>query len=96
MEEPFGCNFTDRQFGAENAQFVPYVIEHQLSDRLVGQCSEPLLEQTGHHERAQNPLAAIPRTGEPSLFIDQALHADFFVFAVVVVHGFTFTPVLPI
>ena len=84
MEEPLTGNFNDHAFRPEKIQFAPDMIDHQLPDCRVGQCSEPLLEQRSHAQCADHLLKESLGTSEPPLFFDEALHADLFLSAVVV------------
>src|SRR5208282_2237001 len=71
---------------------VTNVIEHQLSDRRVGQCSESLPKQTSQAQCAHHPVKRVLGSREPSLLHDQVLHADLLS---AVVHEIPI-PVLPI
>jgi len=92
MEEPLAGNFDDHTFRPQKIQFAPDMIDHQLPNCRVGQCSEFLLEQRSHAQCADDLLKESLGTSEPPLFFDEALHADFFVSAVVGVHAFQLYP----
>jgi hypothetical protein len=51
------------------------------------------LQNRTDEKRAHHLLEGILGTSEASLFLDEALHADFFISAVVGVHAFLLYPV---
>ena len=60
-------------FGTEKVQVAPDVIEHQLPNCRISQCSEPPLEQPSHAQCADHAIKRVLGSREPSLFLDQAL-----------------------
>ena len=93
MEEPLAGNFDDHTFRPQKIQFAPDMIDHQLPNCRVGQCSEFRLEQRSQAQCADYLLKESLGTSEPPLFFDEALHADLFLSAVVVEHALLLYPV---
>src|ERR1039457_5324315 len=96
LDEPLAGNFTDDTFRPQQVEVAPDVIGQQLANGGVGQPHKSFLQNRADAERAHHPLKWIRGSREPSLLLDEALHAGCFFFAVVVVgHASTCIAVIP-